>query len=106
MNSSTFLAALVSAIVTLAGTLFVGWRMFKQKQALPTSAEQLETERRAAAERWAKDQAARAEAQKEQDFLRTEGERLAKLEAMELAKKTARDPVARANERLEKPRKE
>lgn len=102
MNSSTFLAALVSALVTLAGTLFVGWRMLKKQSAVPTPAEQLEAERRAASERWAKDQASRAEAQKEEAFLRSEGERLAKLEAAELAKKIATDPVDRANERLKK----
>ena len=102
MNSSTFLAALVSAIVTLAGALFVGWRMMKQRAAAPTPAEQIEAERRASAARWAKDQASREEAQKEEAFLRAEGERLTKLETALVEKKLASDPVDRANERLKK----
>lgn len=102
MNSSTFLAALVSALVTLAGTLFVGWKLLKKQPVVPTPAEQLEAERRAAAERWAKDQAARMEAQKEEAFLRAEAERLAKLETALVEKKLASDPVDRANERLKR----
>lgn len=102
MNSSTFIAALASAIVAVFGTLFVLWKTKKMTSAVPPLQEQLEAERRAAAERWAKEEAARASAVKEERKLVAAARELEAAEAKRVAEKLGLDPVDRANERLKK----
>ncbi len=106
MNSSTLIAALASAVVAVFGTLFVLWKTKKMTNAAPPLQEQLEAERRAAAERWAKEQAARAAATKEERELAAAARELEAAEAKRVAEKLGLDPVDRANERLKKLRGE
>lgn len=101
MDSGAFLPILIAAILASLGTLFGAWKFFGPKKADPrVEGEAVKAFEAAAKLRRELEKKASDEADKTEAFIAAEEARLAVERAKTLEAELARDPVARANERL------